>query len=228
MLADLRELVPSLHQARGFDDVLVSLGAGQSATIDGAWGSSSALAAAALAVKAPQTLLVVLPRIGDVDDFASDLSGFLGEAPLIFPAWETLPQDQSVADSVFGGRLRVLQALGEGAPPLVIVTSLPALLQPVPSRAARERGTRTLRVGDELDPEELMRWLIDRGFERVTAIEVPGEFSMHGGILDVFPPDAVDPLRLEFFGDEIESIRRFDVETQRSGQRLTDSRVQRE
>ena len=60
-----------------------------------------------------------------------------------------------------------------------------------------------------------MQWLVERGFERVTAIKFPGEFSMHGGILDIFAPATGDPLRFEFFGDEIESIRRFDAESQR-------------
>ncbi len=95
------------------------------------------------------------------------------------------------------------------------MTSFPALLQPVPSREQVAASTRTLTVGDSVDPEQLVRWLVERGFARVAAIELPGEFSMHGGILDLFPQTEADPLRIEFFGDEIESIRRFDATTQR-------------
>jgi transcription-repair coupling factor (superfamily II helicase) len=214
-IQELPDLVPRLHRADGFAGVLSALQRGDHATIGGAWGSSCALTAAALAAEVPKTLLVVLPRISDVDDFAGDVAGFLKPAPLIFPAWESLPQEYNVADAVFGGRRRVLSALGEKTPPRVVVTSIAALLQPVPSQQDRQRATRILRVGDEIEPESLLRWLIDRGFDRVPVIEMPGEFSMHGGIVDLFPPDAGDPLRLEFFGDEIESIRRFDVETQR-------------
>ena len=268
-LDSLQDLVPLLQRADGFADIVAVLKKGQSGTIDGAWGSSRALAAAALARQSSGPVVIVLPRISDVDDFAVDLAGFLGREPLVFPAWETLPDEQSVADAVFGGRLRVLQEVelqadggmgrwGDGGtesasatfeapssisspqkkksgknaaktlaiPPsphrpipqssaTVIVTSLPALMQPVPSRAERERGTRTLRVGEELDVEAFLRWLVERGFQRVPAIESPGEFCMHGGILDVYAPDAQDPLRIELFGDEIESIRRFDVESQR-------------
>ena len=215
-----------MRESKGFAEVAASLKAGQGAAIDGAWGSSCALAAAALAVEAPAALLIVLPRISDVDDFALDLANFLGKPPLIFPAWETLPQEHDVTDAVFGGRLRVLRRLdvdpwdGPGCP---IVTSMPALLQPVPDRQERRQSTRVLRVGEELQIESFLRWLIDRGFERVPAIEVPGEFSMHGGIVDLFPPDAEDPLRIEFFGDEIESIRRFDVETQRKLEELDEA-----
>ena len=64
--------------------------------------------------------------------------------------------------------------------------------------------------------ENLMAWLMERGMSRAEVVEVPGEFSVRGGILDVFPTDSTDPVRIEFFGDEIESIRPFDVESQRS------------
>ena len=211
---DLRDLVARIHRSEGFAEVLAALERGRSATIDGAWGSACALTAAALA-RPKATLLVVLPRVSEVDGFADDLAGFLGEEPLRFAAWDSLPQELSVTDAVFGSRLRALRALDEPSPPRTIVTSIAALVQPVPSRKERDEATRTLRVGEALDPEFLLRWLVERGFERVAAIERPGEFSMHGGIVDLFPPDAVDPLRIEFFGDEVESIRRFDVETQR-------------
>jgi len=212
---ELADLVPRLCGSEGFDGVLAALQAGDSAAIDGAWGSSCALATAAVATKASAPLLIVVPRISEVDDVALDLAGFLPEPPVVFPAWESLPEEHDISDAVFGGRLRVLSALDGSTPPAVIVTCFPALLQPVPSRSERERGMRGLSVGEERDPDELLRWLVERGFERVPAIEVPGEFSMHGGIVDLFPPDATDPFRIEFFGDEIESIRRFDVLSQR-------------
>jgi transcription-repair coupling factor (superfamily II helicase) len=81
----LADLVPKLLQAEGFADVVAALARGESASIDGAWGSSSALAAAALSSGTDRTLLVVLPRSSDVDDFAADLQGFLGAAPEVFP-----------------------------------------------------------------------------------------------------------------------------------------------
>ena len=212
---DLTGLVPLLEQSEGFADVISALDAGTEASIDGAWGSSCALTIAAVANHADGPLLVVLPRISDVDDFALDLAGFSGSDPTVFPAWESLPREHDVSDEVFGGRLRALQALRGDLPPKLIVTSFPAILQPVPDRGSLERGTRVLRVGDEIDTDQLLHWLVDCGFVRVPAIEVPGEFCVHGGIVDVFPPAAEDPLRLEFFGDELESMRRFDVETQR-------------
>ncbi|QDT65589.1 transcription-repair coupling factor [Calycomorphotria hydatis] len=220
-LAGLAELVQQLD---GFDGIVAELQAGRSVTIDGAWGSSCALAASALS-KRDLKLICVLPRVADVDDFVGDISSFCGRSPVIFPAWESLPDEYRVSDPIFGRRLHILEEVEAGAMPDVIVTSLPALMQPVPERKQRENATRSLRVGDELDPHELMTWLGSRGFVRVPAVEQPGEFAIRGGILDVWPADTVDPLRFEFFGDEIDDIRRFDAETQRKVESLTEVKL---
>jgi len=214
-IRSLPDLLPRIRHFEEFRHVLGALQHQESGTIDGAWGSSSALVAATLASEASAPLLIVLPRLSEVDDFAADLAPYLAQPPRVFPAWETLPKDRSVSDQVFGARLRVLQELESPEPPAVIVTCFAALMQPVPSRESRQAGTRTIAVGTDLDVEEFLKWLVHQGFERVPSIEAPGEFAVHGGILDIFPPDATDPLRVELFGDEIESIRRFDVETQR-------------
>ena len=76
--------------------------------------------------------------------------------------------------------------------------------------------SRRIGVGDSLPVEELASWLLERGMMRSEVVEVPGEFSLRGGIFDVFPTDATEPVRIEFFGDEVESIRPFDAESQRS------------
>jgi transcription-repair coupling factor (superfamily II helicase) len=89
-------------------------------------------------------------------------------------------------------------------------------LQPVPDREQAARDRRRLAVGQSIVIDDFVAWMIDQGFQRREAIEVPGEFSRRGGILDVFSPDAESPCRIEFFGDEIESIRQFSPETQRS------------
>ena len=126
----LPDLIGRLRGIAGFGDVVLALSGGKRATVDGAWGSSCALVAAALAVDAPRPLVVVQPRIRDVDDFAADLDALLDETPLVFPAWESLPNEHNVADAVFGGRLQVLSALEGVTPPGLIVTGcLPALIR---------------------------------------------------------------------------------------------------
>ncbi len=82
------------------------------------------------------------------------------------------------------------------------------------------RQTRSIRVGERTGVEELARWLTENEFHRTTAVELPGEFAVRGGLLDIFAPDWFDPVRVEFFGDEIDSLRRFDVSGQRSLARL--------
>ncbi len=211
----LADLTARIVQQPAMAEVMAALARGESGTIDGAWGSSCALAAGALAKYTPTTLLIVLPRVQDVDDFAADLAWYVDEPPVVFSAWEGLPAERSLSDAVFGARLRVLEALDAPPPPKVIVTSMPALLQPVPPRSEREAGVRRIATGDEIDVDELLRWLVERGFERTSAIEEPGQFSVHGGIIDIFAPAAEDPLRIELFGDEVDSLRSFDVETQR-------------
>src|SRR5262249_46126705 len=147
-----------------------------------------------------------------------------------FPAWEAEPGERVLHDEIYGARLRVLKELrgasGEARAVTadestrasrlatrasIIVTSIQSLLQPVPSPTALAAATRELRVGARLDEQELARWLAERGGHATTAVELPGEFSLRGGIMDVFAPDADDPVRIELFGDEVESIRRFDV-----------------
>ena len=224
----LPELASLIKAEPGFPDVVSALRGGHSAAIHGAWGSSCALSICALAGQLQQSvLLVVVPTIRDAQDLADELESLLPQTVRIFPAWETLPDEHDISDSVFAGRLAGLQFLhtardsGDHQPRGVLITCLPALLQPVPSRATIEEATREIAVGDEFVTDQLTDWLLSRGFERVTAVELPGEFCLHGGIIDIFPPTRADPIRIELFGDEVESIRSFDVETQRRVEDLT-------
>jgi transcription-repair coupling factor (superfamily II helicase) len=216
----LLELVGRLKRQEGFAEVVVSLLAGHAATLDGVWGSACALAAAALAQDAPASLVVVCPHVDDVDDLADDLALFTPVVPERFPAWERLPSEQAIADETFGDRVRLLKQFQSANAPKLVLCSIQSLLQPVPDRDALGRQTRCLAVGGQWRIEDLARWLVENGFHNTPAVELPGEFSIRGGILDIFAPDWFDPVRIEFIGDEIESIRRFEVSSQRSLERL--------
>ncbi len=212
----LMELPEGLERQEGVAEVLASLGAGHAATIDGAWGSGCALVAAMLARYAPATLVVVVPRIDQIDEMVDDLRLFSPLVAEILPAWETLPREQALQDEVCGDRIRLLKVLGGAQPPKLLVTSIQSLLQPVPERASLARQTRTLQAGDEVELRAVAQWLAENQFHNTPAVELPGEFSVRGGILDVFAPDWFHPVRLEFFGDRIESLRSFEVSSQRS------------
>ena len=215
-LDQLTDLPALLQTAEGFEPLLAALRRGRSGVIDGAWGSSAGLSAAALAPHAPHTLLVVIAHPRDLDGWAGDLIAFSGIQPAVFPAWDDQPSPARAFDEIAGQRLRLLKGLVSGDPPRLLLTTVQALLQPVPDRAAFAARRRVLKRGDTADLEELAAWLVAHGYQNADAVELPGEFSRRGGILDVYSPDAEAPQRLEFFGDEIDSIRQFSPATQRS------------
>ena len=215
--ADLPQLIDIIATQPGFPDIVDALQAGNSAAIDGIWGSSCALTVTALVQRLQRPLcLCVRHSIRDAEEFAEELASVSSLAVQLFPAWTGIPEEDSAADPVAAGRLKVLRAIDSGeTAPDVIVACLPALMQPVPDRQTLEGSIRSIRSGQEIDLNEVSEWLMAQGFERVTAVELPGEFAIHGGILDLFPATERDPIRVELFGDEIESIRSFDAETQR-------------
>ncbi len=217
-LASLRfvDLIRLLEETEGFGALAGALESGRSGSIDGAWGSAGALAAAALGLRAPSTLLLVIAYPRDLDGWADDLATFTGQRPAIFPAWDSLPSDEELLDEVAGQRLRLLRQLQSPNPPRFILTTMQALMQPVPDREQLVQSRRVIKTGEQLEMEDLVGWLVERGYKHTEAVELPGEFSRRGGILDVYSPDADAPFRIEFFGDEMESIRQFALQTQRS------------
>jgi transcription-repair coupling factor (superfamily II helicase) len=227
----LSQLAGCLEAADGFAEVVSSLQAGHGATLDGVWGSSCALVAATLVKQSPGPLVVICAHPGDIDEFVDDLVLFSAVKPARFSAPESLPSETTVRDEVLGDRLRLLKKLlaaktaaaptsakngGEDAFPRLIVTSIQSLLPPLPTQEFLTQQTRTLRTGDVVDIDQLVKWLVEQGFESTGAVELPGEFSLRGGILDIFAADWFDPVRIEFFGDQIESLRRFEAASQRS------------
>ena len=113
---------------------------------------------------------------------------------------------------------------GDGDAP-VVVASVRGLVQLVLGPSDLQARTRLLRPGDRLDVDELLRWATELGYEATPLVQEPGEIARRGGIVDLFPPGADEPVRLDFFGDEIESIRAFDPGSQRSTGRLPSVRL---
>jgi transcription-repair coupling factor (superfamily II helicase) len=223
-LAGLKDLTRLIQRTEGFHPLVAALKNGHGATVDGAWGSSTSLAAAVVGLQAPQIILIVVAHPRDLDAWADDIETFTGQRPIAFPAWEGLPaalQSRNSdgldrVDEIAGQRLRVLKSLGGSAPPRFLLSTMQALLQPVPDRDQLAARRRLLKRGDCVSLEDFTAWLVEHHFQRTEIVSLPGEFSRRGGILDVFSPDAEAPCRLEFFGDEIDSIRQFSPETQRS------------
>jgi len=108
-LDSLKDLTHLIQSAEGFPALVAALKNGHGASVDGAWGSSAGLAASALGLHTPRTLLVVIAFPRDVDGWTEDLASFSGLRPVLFPAWDSLPTDETVLDEVAGQRLRVLR-----------------------------------------------------------------------------------------------------------------------
>jgi transcription-repair coupling factor (superfamily II helicase) len=140
---------------------------------------------------------------------------------LFFPAWDCLPYDRvSPRGDIEAERLATLAALAgrsEKSEPALVVTTINALLQRVPPREAIAKASFAARAGSHVDTEALNLFLARNGYARASTVREPGEFAMRGGIADLWPPGSEEPLRLDFFGAQLETIRRFDAETQRSG-----------
>ncbi|QNT79467.1 transcription-repair coupling factor [Entomobacter blattae] len=137
---------------------------------------------------------------------------------LLFPPWDCLPYDRiSPNASVMAERAATLCRLLEGATqPRIVLTTVNALVQRVPHRSFYEGQGITLTKGESLDQAFLTELLIANGYRRVDTVMEPGEFAARGNIFDLFPASAGDPVRIDLFGDEIESLRSFDPVSQRS------------
>src|SRR6185503_11538984 len=132
----LQELPSLLHKSEGWEGLRAALDAGQSGTIDGAWGSSAALAVAALAVDCSATVVAVVPGAANLASLVEDMASFLGVRPALFEAWESWPPPthRGKLDPATISRLRLLQLLPVD-PPKLIVTTMAAVIEPVPQRA---------------------------------------------------------------------------------------------
>jgi transcription-repair coupling factor (superfamily II helicase) len=185
-------------------------------------GPASARLLVASALARPGPLLVVTATGREADDLTAELRGVFGDAAAVFPSWETLPHERlSPGVDTVGTRLMVLRRLAHpddarlGPPLRVVVTAARSLLQPMVPRLGGVEPV-TLSVGQEMAFEDVIARLVELAYTRVDMVGRRGEFAVRGGILDVFPPTAEHPVRVEFWGDEVSEMRMFAVADQRS------------
>lgn len=147
---------------------------------------------------------------------------------LEFPAWDCLPYDRvSPNAEIVSRRIDTLTRLladrpaeGQGR---IVLTTVSAVLQRVAPRGSFAGATLRIAVGERVDPSALTDFLIRHGFGRSETVMEPGEFAVRGGIVDIFPPGLDTPVRLDFFGDDLDAIRTFDATSQRSTGTLTEA-----
>ncbi len=218
---DLSALLPVIDETVELARLRERIGAGQPLVL-GVSDGAKAAALAALARDATRPIVVVTPRPHHADALADELAAWLGghasHRVLVFPERDALPYERLAPDADdVRGRLDALDALAASpviAP--VIVTCAAALAQRTISPDELRRATVAVVRGERTSLDALIRALDAAGFRIEPQVTAPGEASRRGGIVDVWPPAEERPLRIELFGDEVESIRDFDPATQRS------------
>ncbi|QJF51302.1 transcription-repair coupling factor [Roseobacter ponti] len=141
---------------------------------------------------------------------------------VVFPGWDCLPYDRvSPNADISAQRMATLAALAHGMPDrFILLTTLNAATQRVPARAVLKDAAFTARVGSRIDEKALRDFLVRMGFVQSPTVTEPGDYAIRGGIIDIYPPGDLGPVRLDLFGDTLDGVRRFDAATQRTTEKL--------
>ena len=213
----LTELKQKIYGSSAFTACFKKLVADNRLCVHGLRGSALSFFLAFLFEQGQRQLLYIAPDITKAEQVTGDLESLLGESQVgHYPALSYRGVSLSrFRPEQIGMRLKLLEKLIQGER-LVITTCLPAVVEAIPDLSHLTFQRLELCSQQDFSFEKLIEALVDFGYERVDLVSGVGEFSVRGGILDVFPYEESEPVRLEFFGDHIESIRVFDVATQRS------------
>ncbi len=227
-LSDLRDQIAALPFFARVRDETEALAPGTALRVKGTVGSLPAFVLADLLESQGGPLVALLAESESADYLRSDLEQLLGsdDRILFLPPTGHDPYDpEQLSDTLpLVQRADALGRLREGFTGL-LVTSIEAISELVPLPETVSDETLTVRIGEEVAPEDLMERLTGQGFELVEFVSEPGELALRGGILDVYPFAGGYPIRLEFFGDEVDQIREFDPQSQRSVSRLETARL---
>ncbi|HEX2851549.1 MAG TPA: transcription-repair coupling factor [Acidimicrobiales bacterium] len=201
------------------DDPVVASVLGQSSAVLAVPEPARAYVVAGLATLSNRhPYVVAVPTTTDADRLALDLRAYLGDDQVdVFPAWETLPFERvSPSVETMGRRCRVMWRLREpGRMPRVLVAPIRALVQRLGPHV-EDVDPVTIRPGDTLDPDDLVRRLVAAGYRREYQVEHRGEVAVRGSIVDVFPSTADVPVRVDLWGDEVDRLTEFAVADQRA------------
>ena len=197
-----------------------------SARVSGLAGSSRSLLLAHAHRKRDGATLVIVEDTASAEEMFEDVSSLLDPGDVaLFPPWEVLPYDQvSPPGDLSGRRLGALHGLMKNQP-LFVVATVRAVMQRTMPPAALETSILHVATGGTVSLGELVARCSRLGYERTDMVQAPGHYSVRGGIVDVYPHGTEQPCRIEFFGDEVESIRLFDVYTQRSSRNIQELTV---
>ncbi|HUA57685.1 MAG TPA: transcription-repair coupling factor [Verrucomicrobiae bacterium] len=219
----VRDLFLELSRHPSYQEVLRRVLTGGNASLSGLTTTAKALYSVLLSQASGRSLIVVVDGNREAEALSEAVQTFFGllaadehSLPQLLPALDVLPlQNLSPHAEICEQRAIGLWRLATGRVPITILPVASALLRIERGDFYRQLALR-LRTGDEVPMEDLVAHLESIGYEKREPVEMVGEYSVRGGILDVFSPEAQKPVRIDMFGDLVETIRRFDVESQRS------------
>ena len=202
--------------------------------VSGTWGSFAPMLAVHIQQKLQRPVVYLCPHIDDAEKAADDLSTFLGRRVQTFSAWEGQLDLPDATDEIRSERLRISIKISESSENFLVAAGVQAICQPIPKMGVVSKNSLRLEVNQKVSPEAIASWLVDNSFENVEKVDLPGQFAKRGGIVDIFSPllkysiakgngaagrqtaDGEGAVRVEFFGDQIESIRSINLDSQRS------------
>ncbi len=217
-MSGMSELKSTHHQYTTDADRLAGVLASGTAriTLSGLQGSALSFILAKLSRTVQRQILVVASDQGAADELTRELSFFNAVNVCSFPGWDVAPFEvASPHPDISGARLESLQHLVQGNL-CTIVVPVATLLQRIIPRNALAKASFRLKPGDEPDREALLESLVRMGYTNCPLVEERGSFAVRGGILDIYPPSLQRPVRIDFFGDTVETLRSFDPLSQRS------------
>ncbi len=225
----VRDLFADLSREPGYQDALRQLASDGRASISGLTPTAKAIFAVLLWRSLDKPVIVVTESskkaeaiVEAIDTFFTLLATEARPDPLLLPALDVLPlQNLSPHAEIQEQRASGLWRLASRRSSITVLPAPSALLRVHPGEYYRQLAVK-IAAGEEIPLDELVAHLQSVGYERRDPVEMVGEFSVRGGILDVFSPESPQPARIEFFGDLVESIRRFDPESQRSVLKIQD------
>ena len=227
-MMDLQSLLQVLQSVDPLTHVFTRLDAGSTVRV-GTLDAAKPVTTALLWRHSRRPLLVLVPRENDAQALVEQMRAWVGDAAMHYPAHSEIAYTREHADDEVAWRridalARIALASSGGAPPLV-VASVAAAAQHTLRPADLGRGPGRIALGERVEFEGLATRLVEAGYEMVSLVQAPGEAARRGGLMDVFPPGLDSPVRIEFFGPEIESIRTFSIETQRTITQLDEVRI---
>ena len=206
-------LKTKLFESQPFREIEAAVSDGR-VLVRNAPGSLPVLIADFLNERLARPVLFVAESLEDAEEAADDLTVLLGEnAVSLLPPRPHF--DRPLTSVEQSERAEVLLRLARGERP-VVVTAAAALLDPLPGPAAVAKNLYTITTGESLPRESLLHYLVDSGYKREMFVEAVGQFAVRGAVVDIYPFGASDPVRIEYFGEDVESLRTFDWSSQKS------------